>query len=394
MKPLIPYSKQWIDNSDIKYITKILRSDWITQGPTIEKFEKTIAKYVGTKYAVAVSSGTAALHAACFAAEIKPSNEVIVPTLTFAASANCVLYLGAKPVLVDIDYETGNIDVNEIRKKITKRTKAIIAVDFAGHPADWDKIKKVAKSHNLVTIDDAAHALGSQYHGQKIGSIADLTIFSFHPVKTITTGEGGMVVTNNKNYYERLLRFRHHGIIKKTKIGGWFYEMVDLGYNLRMTDIQAALGISQLGKIDKFIKKRRAIVKKYNKNFQDLPNIKVPKEKKGSICAWHLYPARFNLQKLGKTKKQIYDFLKSKGLGVQVHYIPIHFHPYYQKHFGYKRSLQPSSFDKLRTTGPKKGDFNNAEKFYEEEISLPLFPSLKKTEIDYVVKTVKNLIRS
>src|SRR3989344_4427908 len=258
MNKTIPYSRQHIDQKDINSVVKVLKSDWITQGPTIERFERTVAKFVGNKHAVAVSSGTAALHAACFATGIEPEDEVLVPTLTFAASANCILYLRAKPILVDIDYETGNIDLDGIRKKITKRTKAIIAVDFAGHPADWGKLKKLAKRYKLILIDDAAHALGSKYQNKMIGSIADLTCFSFHPVKTITTGEGGMVLTNNKNYYERLLRFRHHGIIKKPKVGGWFYEMIDLGYNLRMTDIQAALGVSQLGKIDKFIQKIRA----------------------------------------------------------------------------------------------------------------------------------------
>ena len=377
MNKTIPYSRQHIDQKDIDSVVKVLKSDWITQGPTIEKFERTVAKFVGNKHAVAVSSGTAALHAACFAAGIEPEDEVLVPTLTFAASANCVLYLRAKPVLVDINYETGNIDLNEIRKKITQKTKAIIAVDFAGHPADWDKLKKLARKYNLILIDDAAHALGSQYRGKMIGSIADLTCFSFHPVKTITTGEGGMVITNNKNYYRRLLRFRHHGIIKKPKVGGWFYEMIDLGFNMRMTDIQAALGLSQLSKIQEFIKKRRSIVKFYNQQFAKLDYIKVPKEKDGVSCAWHIYPARFNLSKIRKSKKQIYDFLKNEGLGVQVHYIPVHFHPYYQKSLKYK-----------------KGAFRNAEKFYEEEISLPLFPSMTNVQIDHVIKSIKKLLKS
>lgn len=377
MKPLIPYSRQWIDNSDIKYITKILRSDWITQGPTIEKFEKAIARYVGTKYAVAVSSGTAALHAACFAACVKEDDEVIVPAMTFVATANAVLYLGAKPILTDISDENGNIDTKQIIKKISKRTRAIIAVDFAGHPADWSGISKLAGTNNLITIDDAAHALGSRYKGKMVGQLADLTIFSFHPVKTITTGEGGMIVTGNRKFYERLLQFRHHGIAKRPDLGGWYYEMTELGYNYRITDIQAALGVSQFRKIKQFIKKRRKIVDYYNKSFADIGELVTPLEKENVFAAWHLYPLRFNLQKLNKTKKQVYNFLRERGLGVQVHYIPIHLHPYYRKNLGYKR-----------------GDFPVAEKFYEEEISLPLFPSLKKSEIEYVVKTVKNLIQS
>lgn len=377
MKRNIPYSKQSIDDSDIRSVIRVLRSDWLTQGPTINKFEESIATYVEAKYAAALSSGTGALHAACFAAGIGPGDEVIVPAMTFAASANCILYLGAKPVLVDVDYENGNIDIDQLRKKVSKKTKAIIAVDFAGHPADWKSIREIAKYYKLLTIDDAAHALGSVYLGRKIGSIADLTIFSFHPVKTITTGEGGIVVTNNRTFYESILRFRHHGVVKRPTKGSWFYQMIDLGFNYRMTDIQAALGISQLKKIEKFINKRRAIVKIYNKHFDKLSGIKTPREKKGVRAGWHLYPARFNMSGLGKNKKELFEFLKRHGLGVQVHYIPIHFHPYYQKHLGYKI-----------------GDFPVAEKFYQEEISLPLYPELTSSEINFVIKTVKSMLNS
>src|SRR3990170_7643571 len=250
MPKIIPYGHQSIDKSDIQAVVQVLKSDRITQGPIIDKFENALAKFVGAKYAVCVSSGTAALHAACIASGIESGDEVIVPTLSFLATANCVLYCGAKPVLVDVYDDTLTINVEETKKKITEKTKAIIAVDFAGHPAGWDKLKELAKKYNLILIDDAAHAVGSQYQGKMIGSIVDLTCFSFHPVNTITTGEGGAITTNNKVYFERLKRLRHHGIYKNSilskKYGGWFYQINELGYNYRMTDIQAALGISQL----------------------------------------------------------------------------------------------------------------------------------------------------
>jgi len=373
-KKNIPYSTQLIGADDIKEVVRVLKSGWLTQGPAIEKFETAVADFCTVKYAVTVSSGTAALHSACFAIGLKAGDEVIVPTLSFAASANCVAYLGAKPVLVDVVTETGNIDTRQIENNITNKTRAIIGVDFAGHPASWDEILQIAKKNKLVTIDDAAHSLGSLYKGSKVGSLADLTVFSFHPVKTITSGEGGMVVTNNKFFFERIKRFRHHGMIKTPKLGGWYHKMIDLGYNYRMTDIQAALGHSQLKKIDKFIKKRREIHEKYNEAFESLSFITCPKEKPDVKAAWHLYTARFNLGVLKRGKKRIYDYLKSKELGVQVHYIPVHLHPYYQKNLGYK-----------------KGQFPVAEKYYEGEISLPLFPKMTDKDVNYVIEIVKSL---
>lgn len=374
MKSPIPYSKQSIDKDDIESVMKVLRGDWITQGPTIAKFETAISTFVNSKFAVATSSGTAALHAACFAAGVSKGDEVIVPTLSFVASANCVAYQGATPKLVDIDLKSGNIDIDQIKKNITKKTKAIIGVDFAGNPAKWDEIAKIAKDHNLITIDDAAHAIGSKYKNRMIGTIADLTIFSFHPVKTITTGEGGMVTTNNKDYFQKLLIFRHHGIVKIPSQGDWYYELRYLGNNYRMTDIQAALGLSQLKKIRQFIAKRRRIVNIYNKSFKNLASLTLPIEEKFVTSAWHLYPLRFDLKKLKMKKIELFKKLRDIGLGVQVHYIPIHLHSYYQENFGYRR-----------------GDFKNAEKFYEEEISIPLFPSMTKNDIEYVIKSIKSL---
>ncbi|HEY5600907.1 MAG TPA: UDP-4-amino-4,6-dideoxy-N-acetyl-beta-L-altrosamine transaminase [Patescibacteria group bacterium] len=374
----IPYGHQTINNADINQVIKILKSDWVTQGPTVEKFENAMAKYVGSKYAVAVSSGTAALHAACFATGIKNGDEVIVPSMSFAASANCVCYLGARPILCDVDYVSGNINVDQAKKLITKKTKAIIGVDFAGQPANWDKIKKLAQDYNLATIDDAAHSLGSLYKNKKIGSISDLTTFSFHPVKSITTGEGGMIVTSDKNFYERLKIFITHGITKDpAKLikndGGWYYEMQELGYNYRLTDFQAALGLSQLKKINKFIKRRRAIVKIYNDAFSKLENIEIPKETNDVYSAWHIYPLKIKVKDL-KQKKEVYGSFHSKKIGVQVHYIPIHLQPYYKKTFGYK-----------------EGNFPNAEKFYLEEFSLPLFPNLTSNQIKHIIRTIKEI---
>ena len=375
MPKIIPYGHQSIDKSDIQAVVQVLKSDRITQGPIIDKFENTLAKFVGAKYAVCVSSGTAALHAACFAEGIGPGDEVIVPTLTFVASANCVLYCGAKPVLVDVYENTLTINIEEAEKKITKKTKAIIAVDFAGHPADWDKLRKLAQKHNLILIDDAAHALGSVYKEKSIGSIAGLTAFSFHPVKTITTGEGGAIATNSEALYGRLKKFRHHGIEKDKKndkkYGSWYYEINNLGYNYRITDLQAALGLSQLKKIKKNIEVRRFLWNRYKEKLNNLKAIDLPIEKDNAISAWHIYPIRLN-NKAKKSRREVFDFLRKANIGVQVHYIPIHFHSLYKKLFGYA-----------------KGDFPVAEKYYESALSLPLYVSLSKQDQDYVIRKLK-----
>ena len=357
MSKIIPYGHQSIDESDIQVVIKVLKADRITQGPEIDKFENALAKFVGAKYAVATSSGTAALHAACIACGITQGDEVIVPTLSFIASANCVLYCGGKPVLVDIYPDTLTINVEEVERKITKKTKAIIAVDFAGHPAHWDKLKKLASKYRLTLIDDASHAIGSKYKNKPIGSIADLTTFSFHPVKTITTGEGGAVTTNNKIYFEKLKKLRHHGIYKNNdlskKFGAWFYQVMDLGYNYRMTDIQAALGVSQLSKIDQFIKKRRRIWQKYNQAFGKIHELTLPTEQNGCFCAWHIYTVRLKA-KAKKSRRQVFDFLRKAGIGVQVHYIPIHMLDLYRKRFRLKAISFPV-----------------AEQYYKETMSLP-----------------------
>jgi len=371
----IPYGHQWIDNSDVRAVIKVLKGDWITQGPKIKEFENAVAKYCGVKYAVAVSSGTAALHAAYAVAGIKAGDEVITTPLSFAATSNAIIYCGGVPVFVDIQEDTLNINPKEIEKKITKKTKAITPVDFAGQPCDYDEILKIAKKYKLLIIEDAAHALGSEYKGKRIGSFADMTILSFHPVKTITTGEGGMVLTNNKDFYDKLKIFRHHGMIKKPENGGWYYEIEKPGYNYRLTDFQCALGLSQLKKIDKFIKIRREIVGKYNKAFRNIEEIIIPTERNYAKSAWHIYVIQLRLEKLRADRKKIFEALRKENLGVQVHYIPVHLQPFYRKKFGYK----------IR-------NFPVAERYYQRAITLPLFPKMTDKEVEGVIQAVKKII--
>jgi len=378
---LLPYGHQWIDEEDIAAVIEVLRSDWITQGPKVAEFEEEFASYVGARYAVAVNSGTAALHAACFAAQIEKGDEAITTPITFAASANCVLYQGGTLLFADIDVDTLNIDPEEIKKKITKKTKALLPVDFTGRPVDLEKILQIAKDDNLVIMEDASHALGATYKDRKIGSISDMTIFSFHPVKHITTGEGGMITTNNKEYYERLKLFRTHGITKdKDKLlnydGPWYCEMQELGYNYRLTDFQCALGISQLKKIDRIIQRRREIVQKYNHEFKSVPEIKIPQiNSADSNPAWHIYMFQLNLERIKVGRREIFESLRAENIGVNVHYIPVHLQPYYQKRFGYHL-----------------GDFPRAENYYSRAITLPIFPKMSDKDIDDVIKAVKKVI--
>ena len=371
----IPYAKQWIDKGDIKDALKVLQSDWLTQGPAVDAFEKAVARYTGAAYAVAVSSGTGALHIA-YAASIKKGDEVITTPLTFAATSNMLIHLGAKPVFVDINPDTLTLDARQIEKKITKKTKAIAPVDFAGHPCEYDQIQRIAKKHRLLVIVDAAHALGSVYKNKQIGSLADITILSFHPVKTITTGEGGMILTSRKDFAQKMRILRHHGIIKKPEQGAWYYEIEYPGFNYRITDFQCALGLSQFKKLGSFIKRRQEIVEIYNHAFARIPEIITPKSKSYAKPAWHLYIIQLQLAKLRVDRRKIFEALQKAGIGVQVHYMPLHLHPFYQKTFGYK-----------------KGDFPIAEMYYERAISLPLFPKMKAQEIRYIINTVKNILK-
>ncbi|AZO94010.1 UDP-4-amino-4,6-dideoxy-N-acetyl-beta-L-altrosamine transaminase [Halocella sp. SP3-1] len=380
----IPYGRQWIDEDDIKAVVEVLKSDYLTTGPKIKEFEDEFAHYVGAKYAVAVSNGTAALHAACFAAGIDTGDEVITSAMTFAASANCVLYQGGRPVFADIDSNTYNIDPQEIKKNITDKTKAVIPVHYTGQPCDMKEIQQIARENNLIVIEDAAHALGAIYKGEKIGNCkySDMAIFSFHPVKHITTGEGGMITTNNKDLYDKLIQFRSHGITKKQEKyinqyqGPWYHEQQLLGFNYRMTDIQAALGISQLKKIDMFVQRRRETAEIYKRELCGIDWIKLPYQKDDRESSWHLYVIQVDEEKLGKSRREVFEYLRDKGLGVQVHYIPVYWHPYYER------------------LGYEKGLCSRVEGIYEQIISLPLFAKLDKQGIDFVITVLNNYIKS
>lgn len=403
----IPYGHQSIKEADIQAVIDVLKSDFLTTGPKVEEFEKKVADYIGVNYAVAIANGTAALHAACYAAGISEGDEVITSPITFAASANCILYCKARPVFADIDKETYNIDPEDIERKITNRTKAIIPVDFTGQPCDLDKILEIAKKHNLIVIEDAAHALGASYKGKKIGSISDMTTFSFHPVKHITTGEGGMIMTNDQKLYEKLKLFRTHGITREERYllhgmewenqekteekkqkeenslaekwkrdpedykGPWYYEQIELGYNYRITDIQCALGISQMDRLGEFIERRKKLVEQYNKAFSDCANIVIPKQLNNTDNSWHLYV----IQILNHSRREIFEKLREAGIGVNVHYIPVYTFPYYQRN-GYQNVY-----------------CKNAEELYKHLISLPLYFDLTDKQQAYVIDTLKSLLK-
>lgn len=371
----IPYGRQSINEDDIKAVEEVLSSDFLTTGPKIAEFERKFADYVGAKYAVAVSNGTAALHIACMAAGIAKGDEIITTPITFAASANCALYCGATPVFADIDPVAYNISPESIEACITDRTKAIIPVHYTGQACDMDAIHKIADRYNLIVIEDAAHAVGAEYKGKKIGSLSDMTEFSFHPVKHITCGEGGMVTTNREDLYEKLKLFRTHGITRDEKFlhkvdGPWYYEQIDLGYNYRITDIQAALGISQLGRIDKFLEKRKKIAAKYDEAFRDFNGIEIPKQAEYSNSAYHLYVIQVDKS----IRKELFEYLRANNIGVNVHYIPVYTFPYYREH------------------GYENVKCENAEKLYESIISIPIYYDLSDEEQDYVIDKIKEFM--
>lgn len=374
---MIPYGRQTIEDDDIQAVVDVLRGDYLTTGPKIAEFEKMVADYVGAKYAVAISNGTSALHAACHAAGIGPGDEVITTPLTFAASANCVLYCGGTPVFADVDERTYNIDPEDIRRKITKKTKAIIAVHLAGQPCEMDEIHEIAKEHNLLVIEDGAHALGSEYKGKKVGTLSDMTTFSFHPVKPITTGEGGMIVTDNEEFYQKMILFRSHGITRDESLltrneGPWYYQQLELGYNYRITDIQCALGCSQMKKLDRFLARRRELVKRYDAAFADCENIVIPYQMPEAVSGWHLYI----IQVKNCDRREVFERLRAEGIGVNVHYIPVYMHPYYQEH-GYREVHCP-----------------RAEEIYARMISLPLYPGLTGEQQDEVIAKVLESVQS
>lgn len=373
---LLPYGHQWIDDEDINAVAEVLKSDWITQGPKIDEFESKVAEYCGAKYAVAVSNGTAALHAACAVAGITRSDEVITTPITFVATANAIVHCGGKPVFADIDKNTLNIDPEQIRKKLSSRTTAIMPVDFAGHPADANEIRAVAKERGLITIEDACHALGAEYKGRKVGSLSDMTVFSFHPVKHITTGEGGMILTDNKEYYDKLKAFRHHGIVKHNfNEGPWYYEVYQPGYNLRITNFQCALGISQMSKLERFIQRRQEIAQQYNEAFSEIAEIKNPFADKNVNHVYHIYVIQLQTELLKVGRKEVFEALTAENIGVNVHYLPLHLQPFFRKEFGYK-----------------KGDCPKAERYYERAITLPIFPRMSERDVEDVIKAVTKVI--
>lgn len=418
IKETIPYGRQLIEEDDIAAVAAVLRSDFLTQGPAVEAFEEALSAYAGATYAVCFSSGTAALHAAYHAAGITRGDEVITTPITFAATANAALYVGARPVFADVEPDTGNIDATLVEGAVTSLTKAVVPVHYAGHPVDMEKLSSVARKRGLIVIEDACHAIGAQYkagpryevRGTRenpsktsllsprtsvlepqsssqsedwfpVGACAhsDMTVFSFHPVKQITTGEGGAVLTNNPKYYERLLQFRTHGIAKdhfsREPDGDWYYEMQSLGFNYRMTDLQAALGTSQLAKLNRFVQRRRAIAARYDNAFAENPWFDIPVERGYARSSVHLYPIRLK-QGPRERRKEIFRAMKDAGLGVQVHYIPVYLQPYYQG-LGYASGLCPM-----------------AEDFYSREISIPLYPGLTDQGVELVIDRLREVLRA
>src|ERR1700683_4466616 len=375
---LLPYGRQSIEEDDIQSVVDVLRSDWLTTGPKVGEFEEAFAARVGAKYAVSFSSGTAALHGAAFAAGLKPGDEAITTPMTFAATANCVLYQGATPIFADVSADTLNLDPEKVAARITPHTRAIIAVDYAGHPADLDAILELGARHGLVMIEDACHSLGAGYKGRRVGSVAHMSVFSFHPVKHVATGEGGMVTTGRADFAESLRRFRNHGISSDARQrqaeGQWFYEMVLLGFNYRLTDIACALGLSQLKKLEANVARRREIAARYARAFRKLSCVIVPSVRSNVNPAWHLYPVRMNPALLNADRAQVFRALRAENIGVNVHYIPVHLHPYYRDRFGYRG-----------------GEYPVAETAYEQLISLPMFHGMSAQEAEDVIAAVTKL---
>lgn len=375
---MLPYGRQSVDETDIQAVVAVLRGDWLTTGPAVSAFEQAVAKYVGAREAVAVNSGTAALHAATFAAGIGTGDEVIVPALTFAATANCVLYQGGKPIFADVLPGTLNLDPEDVARKTTARTKAIIPVDYTGQPCDHDAIRTIANAHGLLVIEDAAHALGATYRGRRVGTLHELTTLSFHPVKHITTGEGGMIVTDDPKLATRMRAFRSHGITtdfrQRAEAGSWVYEMVDLGYNYRLSDLNCVLGLSQLAKLDGWLRRRREIAQHYCAGLADLPAVELLDVLPETEPAWHLFIIKLNQERLRVGRKEIFAALRAENIGVNVHYIPVYWHPYYQN-LGYARGLCLT-----------------AEAAYERLISLPMFPAMTDKDVDDVIMAVNKVV--
>ncbi|HHU52396.1 MAG TPA: UDP-4-amino-4,6-dideoxy-N-acetyl-beta-L-altrosamine transaminase [Firmicutes bacterium] len=385
---LIPYGRQDINEDDINAVVKILKSDWLTQGPASKRFEDAVAGYCGAKYAVAVNSATSALHLACLAAGLGPGDLLWTSPNTFVASANCGLYCGATVDFVDIDPKTYNISVDALEDKLRKAKKngklpkVVIPVHFAGQSCPMAEIRRLAEEYNFTVIEDAAHAIGGSYQGKKVGSckFSEMAVFSFHPVKIVTTGEGGMVLTNREELYEKLIRLRTHGITRderfmvKPQDGPWHYQQIELGFNYRMTDLQAALGLSQLQRIEEFVRRRHALAERYGQLLKDLP-VTLPWQDPDAYSAFHLYVLRLHLDKLKKSRRQIFEELRASKIIVNVHYIPVHTQPYYER------------------LGFKVGDFPAAEEYYQEVMTIPLYYGLSEEDQDYVVEKLREIIR-
>src|SRR6476646_8915479 len=378
-KTLLPYGHQSIDEADIQAVVATLRSDWLTTGPKIAECEDAFAARTGARHAVSFSSGTAALHAAAFTAGLKAGDEAITSPLTFVATANCVLYQEAVPAFADVSPDTLNLDPEAAAAWVTPRTRAILPVDYAGHPADLSPLLDLAERHGLVVIEDASHALGAEYKGRHVGSVAHMTVFSFHPVKHITTGEGGMVTTDNAKFAETLRRFRNHGITSDARqrqaAGQWHYEMVLLGFNYRLTDIACALGIQQLKRLEANLARRRQIAARYGAAFREMPEVVPPAVRAEINPAWHLYPIRLDRARLKADRGQVFAALRAENIGVNVHYVPVHRHPYYRERFGYRG-----------------GEYPVAEDAYERMISLPMFHGMSEQDVDDVIRAVEKVM--
>lgn len=384
----IPYARQSISDSDIEAIVQVLQSDWLTQGPSVERFEKAVAKYCGARYAIAVNSGTSALHIACLAAGLGPGDTLWTSPNTFIASANCALYCGAQVDFVDIDPRTLNLSHSALEKKLTERKadgilpKVLIPVHFAGQSCDMIRISDLAGRFGFTVIEDASHAIGGRYRGSPIGQCAfsDMTVFSFHPVKIITTGEGGMVLTNREDLYRKLVRLRSHGITRDPGLmegesdGPWYYQQIELGFNYRMTDFQAALGENQLKRIDEFVNRRHLLAERYRDSLKDLPAT-LPSQHPDSYSAFHLYVIRLKLDRIGKTRKRVFEELRAAGIHVHVHYIPVHTQPYYRK------------------MGFRPGDFPETERYYKEALTLPMYYTLTDEGQDKVIRALEGILR-